>query len=123
MKQRFSSNSTAPEHWRCDVGSGSVAVIDVPDALDRRRVFDVDVTLIVRVPAGFDGPWHELTVEIDGKRQWSRRIPSASPGFTDGLDYHRRIPLEAGRALRVRAVAGVHGASVQQLCIEVREDG
>lgn len=121
MKRR-SDPPAAAEHWRCDVGGASVAIIDIPAALERRRTFDVDVTLVVRTPLEHVEPWHELTVELDGNRQWQRRVPSHSPGQTDGLDYHCRVQLEAGRALRIRAVAATGGSSVQQLLIEARED-
>lgn len=116
------AGNPAPEHWRLDAGSASVAVVHIPGALDRRRAFDIDVTLLVRVPTDLDAPWHELAVELDGQQQWRRRISSHSPGQTDGLDYHCRIELETGRALRIRATAGVGGSRVQQLCIEARED-
>lgn len=115
------TGNPVPELWRCDAGSASVAVLHIPGALDRRRTFDIDVTLLVRVPVEGDGPWHELAVELDGQQQWRRRIPSHSPGQTDGLDYHCRIELETGRALRIRATAGVGGSRVQQLSIEARE--
>jgi hypothetical protein len=121
MKRR-SEHPPVAEAWRCDVGAASVAVIDVPASLDRRRTFDVDVTLVVRTPLEHPAPWHELTVELDGKRQWQRRVPSHSPGQTDGLDYHCRVQLESGRALRIRAVAAAAGSSVHQLLIEARED-
>lgn len=110
-----------PERWCCDVGGATVAVLDIPGALDRRRTFDIDVTLVVRVPIGEDAPWHELSVELDGRQQWCRRITSHSPGQTDGLDYHCRVQLETGPSLRIRAVAGVGGSSVLQLCIEAQE--
>jgi len=109
------------ELWRCDAGSATVAVLDIPGALDRRRTFDIDVTLVVRVPAEAVQPWHELRVELDGQQQWQRRLGSHSPGHTDGLDYHCRIQLETGRSLRVRAAAAVGGCRVQQLCIEAQE--
>lgn len=120
--KRSTEKSHQAERWRCDVGSATVAVIDIPGALDRRRTFDVDVTLVVRVPTDVEAPWHELSVELDGKQQWRRRIPSHGPGDTDGLDYHCRIPLETGRSLRIRAVAEAGGSSVQQLSIEAQED-
>ena len=119
---RAASKPPRAELWHCDVGSANVAVVDIPGALDRRRTFDIDVTLVVRVPAEAAEPWHELRVELDGKQQWLRRIASHSPGHTDGLDYHCRVQLETGRSLRIRAAAGVKGSSVQQLCIEARED-
>ena len=84
-----------PELWRTDAGGDSVAVLDIPGLNGRARVFDVDATLLVNVPAGADGAWLELTVEFDGKRQWNRRIPAHNPGQTDGLDYHQRLRLEA----------------------------
>lgn len=111
-----------PELWRCDVGGGLVAVLDIPGSLERHRTFDIDASLLVRVPQPLDGAWHALTVELDGKQKWSRRIASNSPGQTDGLDYHCRIELARGRALRIRAVAAVGGPAVQHLGVEAREE-
>jgi hypothetical protein len=110
-----------PELWHTEVGD-AVAVLQIPGALKRSRTFDIDVSLLVRVPEDNQQAWHELTLEIDGKRQWHRRIASSCPGQTDGLDYHCRMVLEAGPALRIRAVAGTRGAVVQRLLIEARED-
>ncbi|QCB45598.1 hypothetical protein [Hydrogenophaga sp. PAMC20947] len=124
------ANAT-PEHWQTDAGSASVAVLTIPGQLARARVFDVDVTLLVDVPsattnvatkAPSNEPWHELSVEFDGQRQWSRRIPSHSPGQTDGLDYHQRVRLEAEQTLKVRAVVKVKGSRVRQLVVEAREE-
>jgi hypothetical protein len=86
-----------PELWRTEVGD-AVAVLHIPGALKRSRTFDIDVSLLVRVPQDHVEAWHELTLEIDGKQQWQRRIPSSCPGQTDGLDYHCRVILEAGPA-------------------------
>jgi hypothetical protein len=110
-----------PELWRTEVGD-AVAVVHIPGALKRSRTFDIDVSLLVRVPEDNTEAWHALTLEIDGKRQWHRRIASSCPGQTDGLDYHCRFVLEAGPSLRIRAVAGTRGAVVQRLQIEARED-
>lgn len=121
MKRR-SDAAPAAEHWVCDVGAATVAVIDIPGSLDRHRVFDVDVTLVVHTPLEHEAPWHALTVELDGRQQWQRRVPSHSPGQTDGLDYHCRVLLESGRALRIRAVAALNGSRVRQLIIEAHED-
>ncbi len=110
------------EVWRCDVGGASVAVLNIPGSLERHRSFDVDVTLVVRVPQPLGGAWHSLTVELDGKQKWTRRIASNSPGQTDGLDYHCRMELPTGRALRVRAVAVASGSVVRQLAVEAREE-
>ena len=113
---------SGPELWRCDVGSDSVAVLDIPGSLERHRTFDVDVTLVVRVPQPWADAWQSLTVELDGKQKWTRRIASNSPGQTDGLDHHCRIELPTGRALRVRAVAAASGSVVHQLAVEAREE-
>jgi len=110
------------ERWVCDAGGDTVAVLDIPAALDRPRVFDIDASLLVRVPENAPGAWHELVVEIDGRRQWTRRIPSHNPGQTDSLDYHWRLTLETGRALRVRALATVRGSQVHRLCLEAQEE-
>jgi hypothetical protein len=110
-----------PELWRTEVAD-AVAVLHIPGALQRARTFDIDVSLWVRVPEDNAGAWHALTLEIDGQQQWHRRIASSCPGQTDGLDYHCRLVLEAGPALRIRAVAGCRGAVVQRLLIEARED-
>jgi hypothetical protein len=111
-----------PEHWQTDAGSDPVAVLNIPGLLSRARIFDVDATLIVDVPAEAQGAWHELTVEIDGKRQWGRRIASANPGQTDSLEYHQRLRLEVEQGVRVRAVAKTKGVRVRQLLIEALED-
>lgn len=122
MKAPTTTPSTPPEHWLCDAGSDSVAVLDIPGLNGRARVFDVDATLLVNVPAGADGAWLELTVEFDGKRQWNRRIPASNPGQTDGLDYHQRLRLGAEQGVRVRAVARLRGVQVRQLLLEAREE-
>ena len=119
--------ASAPEHWQTNAGSASVAVLHIPGLLARARVFDVDVTLVVDVPAENNAgdraePWHELTVEFDGQRQWQRRIPSHSPGQTDGLDYHQRVRLETEQSLKVRALVKVKGSRIRSLVVEAREE-
>ena len=110
-----------PEHWRVDVGGDSVAVLTIPGLVGRAREFDVDVTLLVTVPLQATRAWLELAVEFDGKPQWNRRIPANNPGHTDGLDYHRRLRLEAEQGVRVRAIASVKGVGVRQLLVEAQE--
>ncbi len=111
-----------PEHWRADSAGGSVVVLDIPASLSRSRYFDIDVTLVVNVPENGIQAWHELNLEVNGRKQWSRRIVSSCPGQTDGLDYHCRIHLQAERALRVRALAFTRGAWVSSLFIEAKEE-
>ena len=111
-----------PEHWLTDTDTVPVAVLNIPGLLSRSRVFDIDATLIVEVPDAPQGAWLELTVELDGQRQWSRRIPAHNPGQTDGLDYHQRVRLDVAQGIRIRAVAAVKGVRIQRLWAEAREE-
>jgi hypothetical protein len=122
MNSQPTPRERQPEHWQADAGATSVAVLNIPGLLSRARVFDVDATLMVEVPDAPQDAWLELTVEIDGQRQWSRRIPAHNPGQTDGLEYHQRVRLEVGQGIRVRAVAAVKGARIKQLWVEAREE-
>lgn len=111
------------EYWKYDAGTESVASLVIPAALGRARTFDLDATLLVSVSVSADAaePWHELTVEVDGRRLWARRIPSHNPGETDGLDYHCRLTVEADAECRVRAKASGKGSRVLSLVLEARE--
>ena len=109
------------EHWRTDAGDADVATLDVPPSLTRSRRFHVDVRFVVRCPAELEGPWHALTVELDGAQRWSRRIPTSNPGQTDSLDYHCLVEVPEGAGLRIRAVTQVRGAVRRQLCIDAEE--
>ena len=112
----------APEQWRIDAGAADVALLDIPPVSDRVRHFHVDVSFVVRTPAyATPKPWHELAVELDGRRQWSRRIDTSNPGEQDGLDYHVRVSVDAGAPLRVRALTKVRGAMRHRLLIEATE--
>jgi len=77
--------------------------------------------VVVRAPAALAGAWHEMTVELDGQRQWSRRLDTHNPGETDTLDYHCRRDVPAGQSLRVRVTTRVHGAVRARLTIEAEE--
>lgn len=109
------------EYWKYDAGTDSVASLVIPAALGRQRTFDLDATLLVQVPAEAAGSWLELTVEVDGKHLWTRRIPSHNPGETDGLEYHYRLAVEADEDCRVRAKANCKGLRVLSLVVEARE--
>lgn len=63
-----------------------------------------------------------MTVELDGKRAWSRQIATSNPGQTDTLEYHQPIEVPAGAGLRVRAVTRVHASLRRRLRIEAAED-
>lgn len=122
MTAQSTPQERQPEHWQADAGNSSVAVLNIPGLLSRARVFDVDATLLVDVPHTPQNAWLELTVEIDGQRQWSRRIPAHNPGQTDGLEYHQRVRLAVGQGTRVRAVVAVKGVRLQRLWVDAREE-
>lgn len=109
------------EHWQLDVGDADVATLDIPPALGRARRFHVDVRFEVQCPGEGDGAWHALTVELDGRRAWSRQIPTSNPGQTDSLDYHQRVDVPAGAGLRVQAITRVRSAVRRRLHIEAEE--
>lgn len=108
------------EHWLADVGDADIATLDVPPALRTRR-FQVDVRFVVHCPAEGTPAWHAMTVEVDGRREWSRQIATANPGQTDSLDYHLQVDVPEGEPLRVRATTRVKAARRRQLRIEAEE--
>jgi hypothetical protein len=109
------------EYWKYDAGTDSVASLVIPAALGRERTFDLDATLLVHVLAEASGSSLELTVEVDGKRLWARRIPGHNLGETDSLEYHCRLAVKADADCRVRAKANCKGARVLSLVLEARE--
>lgn len=109
------------EHWRADAGEADIATLDIPGALARTRRFEIDVRFVVRAPLDLRDAWFELTVELDGRRQWSRRIATLLPGETDSLDYRCAVELPPGPGLRVRALTAVRGALRRQLVVEAEE--
>lgn len=109
------------ERWCVDAGDADVALLDVPPHLWRARRFEVDVRFVVQCPAPAGDAWHALTVELDGRQHWSRRIATSNPGQTDSLDFHCRVEVPAGASLRVRALARAGGARRRQLRIEAEE--
>lgn len=110
-----------PERWSIDAGDADIATLDVPPALARDRRFLVDVRFVVGCPVEPPGAWHALTVELDGRRAWSRQIPTSNPGQADSLDYQCEVELPGGVGLRVRALTRVSGAARRQLRIEAEE--
>jgi hypothetical protein len=110
------------ERWCVDAGDADVALLDIPPHLSRTRRFEVDVRFVVQCPAPGGGAWHALTVELDGRQHWSRRIATSNPGQSDSLDYHCRVEVPAGAGLRVRALARTGGgAQRRQLRVEAEE--
>lgn len=110
-----------PEQWQIDVGDADVATLNIPPVQDRARRLHIDVRFVVQCPADGGAAWHAMTVEVNGKREWSRQIATSNPGQTDSLDYHFRIDVATAAALRVRAVTRVQGAVRRRLLIEASE--
>jgi hypothetical protein len=109
------------EQWQVDVGDADVATLHIPPALARARKFHVDVRFVVQCPNDGSAAWHAMTVEVNGQREWARQIDTSNPGQTDSLDYHFRVDVPVGSALRVRALTRVQGAVRRRLCIEAGE--
>jgi len=109
------------ERWSLEAGAADVAVLDVPPSAQRDRAFKIHVHFVVRAPVPLAGAWHEMDVELNGLRQWSRRVDTHNPGETDSLDYHCRREVPAGQALRVRVTTRVHGVFRARLNLEAEE--
>jgi hypothetical protein len=109
-----------PERWSVDAGDADLATLHIPPALGRVRRFEIDVRFVVRCPA-HGRARHALTVELDGRRQWSREVATSNPGATDSLDDRCQVDVGEGAALRVRALTSVRGAVRRQLRIDVEE--
>ena len=67
------------------------------------------------------GAWHALSVDLNGLREWPRRIDTHSPGQSDSLNDHCRRELAVGQSLRVRATTQVHASRRLQLMIGAEE--
>jgi hypothetical protein len=99
------------EHWSVDAADRDVAVLDIPPVLGRERVFDIDLRFSVRSPVPGDGAWLSVALDLDGAREWARRIEVQCPGQTDSLDFHCRRVVPEGQALRLRATAQAGGGA------------
>ena len=113
--------NAAAEQWQVDVADADVATLNIAPVLDRTRRFHVDVRFVVQCPADGTAAWHAMTVEVNGRREWSRQIETSNPGQTDSLDYHFRVEVPVAAGLRVRAMTRVQGAMRRRLCIEASE--
>jgi len=108
------------ERWTIDLEGADVATLDIPASAHHRRIFEIDVRFVVRAPGISCDAWHALTVEVNGAREWTRRI-STHGGGSDSLDFHCRRELMPGQALRVRALTQVGSAQRLRLTIEAEE--
>lgn len=117
MVSRPTSEGETAERWALDAGTADIATLDIPPSAHRRRIFAIDVRFAVRATA--PGAWQALSVELNGVREWSRRIDTHGP--TDTLDHHCRRELDIGQALRIRATTELGGAQRLRLLIEAEE--
>lgn len=113
--------SPSAEQWQVDVGDADVATLHIPPTLGRARRVHIDVRFVVMCPADGAAAWHAMTVEVNGRREWSRQINTNNPGQTDSLDYHFRVEVPVASGLRVRALTRVKGAMRRRLVIEASE--
>ncbi len=123
--------SSRPERWCADVGDAALAALRVPPDARRERRFEVACAMTVRLPADVKtdartasetgDAWHEMTVHVNGARQWSRRIGTSNPGHWDGLDYRFAATVPAGQALRVTVQVATRGALRRSLLVEADE--
>lgn len=112
------SQIASAERWSVRLDGADVATLDVPADMQRDRRFEIDCHLLVHARPAAASPWHEMTVFVDGLREWSRRIHT---GATDSLDVHFRRDVPAGRALRIVASAATQGAVPVSLSVEAEE--
>ena len=99
-----------------------VVNLTIPGAVERRRRFDVDVLLRVRIPEPAGRCELGLSLEIDGVRQWSRTVPGQTPGEVDSLEYHCRVVIDPGRDTRLRARAATRHCTLVDLSLSAVEE-
>ena len=82
---------------------------------------NADADRVVNDQAETDAAWHEMTVHVNGAKQWSRRIGTGNPGHWDGLDYRFTATVPVGQALRVKVQVATRGAQRRSLLVEADE--
>ena len=110
-----------PEHWQLSVGDAGTATLTIPADARRERRFEIACAITVAVPADAAAPWHQMTVQANGSKQWTRREASHNAGAWDGLDYRFRRSVPAGQVLRVTVAVAGHGVRRRSLVIEADE--
>lgn len=122
--------ASKPERWSVDAGSSGVAQLEIPPDARRDRVFEISCLLNVvwrgEPERGGDDKdakpaTHALTLRVDGRQQWSRRVET-HPGPGDSLDYRFRHRLEAGQALRLVAASEVQRSVRTGLVLTAEEE-
>jgi hypothetical protein len=109
------------ESWSLKIHDANVAVLTIPGALNRTRIFDVDVQLLARTGDAAAPAELGLSLEIDGSRQWGRSIPTHAHNETESLEYHCRLVVEPGRDVRLRARASLKRIALVALSLAAVE--
>ncbi len=110
-----------PERWTLSAGDAATATLHIPADARRERRFEIACAITVAVPGGGRQPWHEMTVQADGQRQWRRRVDSHNPGAWDGLDYRFSRSVPVGQALKITVSVACQGARRRTLDVEADE--
>lgn len=121
IKPRSAAKSGAPERWAQRAGDAALATLHIPADATRERCFEISCAVTVRAPEDLRDAWHGMVVQVDGSRQWARRMATHNPGSFDGLDYRFRRTVPVGQALRVTVAVEVQRAQRRTLEIEADE--
>jgi hypothetical protein len=113
--------SPPPERWTLSACDAVSATLHIPADARRERRFEIACAITVGVPEGARQPWHEMTVQADGQRQWRRRVDSHNPGAWDSLDYRFSRSVPVGQALKVTVTVACQGARRRTLVVEAEE--
>ena len=127
--EKSDKQSVKPERWSVDAGGSGVAQLEIPPDLRRDRTFEISCSLAVAWRgSGSDededkepAAWHGLTLRVDGRQQWSRRV-ATHPGPGDSLDYRFRHRLPAGESLRLVAASEVKRSVRLALLLSAEEE-
>jgi hypothetical protein len=120
-RDRPRPGAQAPERWSLDVGSATMATLDIPPHATRERLFDIHCAMTVRLREPLDGAWHRMTVLANGNQEWDRRVPTHAASSTDGLEMHFRRRVPVGEGLKIFVKTDVRWAQRASLTIEAEE--
>jgi hypothetical protein len=109
-----------PERWTLSAGDAGTATLTIPADARRERRFEIACAATVGVPEGSSSGWLQMTVQINGAKEWQRRTPAHNPGAWDGLDYRfsRTVPV----AQTLRVAVSVTGQGVRRRSLEIEAE-
>ena len=110
-----------PERWSANAGDAASTTLLIPADARRERRFEIACAITVgRLPDAAQA-WHRMTVSANGSQQWSRQVPTHSPGAFDGLDYRFSRSVPVGQTLRITVAVACSGARRRSLVVEADE--